>query len=89
MGYTPGVLTAATADMTVTLLLATSRRLLEGAFWSNMIAWILLLKMLILIGCRLGKYLGYSTRTRAMNMDIIHGQWKCPMYMDITYIIKN
>ena len=30
VGYTPGVLTAATADMTVTLLLATSRRLLEG-----------------------------------------------------------
>ena len=30
MGYTPGVLTAATADMTVTLLLATARRLLEG-----------------------------------------------------------
>ena len=30
MGYTPGVLTAATADMTVTLLLATARKLLEG-----------------------------------------------------------
>ena len=30
VGYTPGVLTAATADMTVTLLLATARRLLEG-----------------------------------------------------------
>merc|ERR1711971_1154480 len=30
IGYTPGALTAATADMTVTLLLATSRRLLEG-----------------------------------------------------------
>jgi len=30
VGYTPGVLTAATADMTVSLLLATSRRILEG-----------------------------------------------------------
>jgi len=30
VGYTPGVLTAATADMTVTLLLATARKLLEG-----------------------------------------------------------
>jgi len=30
VGYTPGVLTDATADLTVSLLLATSRRLLEG-----------------------------------------------------------
>ena len=35
VGYTPGVLTAATADMTVTLLLATSRRLLEGGASEN------------------------------------------------------
>ena len=35
VGYTPGVLTAATADMTVTLLLATARRLLEGAASEN------------------------------------------------------
>lgn len=30
IGYTPGVLTDATADLTVALLLATSRRLIEG-----------------------------------------------------------
>jgi len=30
IGYTPDVLTAATADLTVSLLLATSRRILEG-----------------------------------------------------------
>ena len=30
VGYTPGVLTDATAELTVSLLLATSRRLLEG-----------------------------------------------------------
>ena len=37
VGYTPGVLTAATADMTVTLLLATSRRLLEGGASENIL----------------------------------------------------
>merc|ERR1719318_1550099 len=31
VGYTPGVLTDSTADLTVSLLLATSRRLLEGS----------------------------------------------------------
>jgi len=31
VGYTPGVLTASTADLTVSLLLATSRRLMEGS----------------------------------------------------------
>jgi len=31
VGYTPGVLTASTADLTVSLLLATSRRLIEGS----------------------------------------------------------
>lgn len=30
VGYTPGVLTGATAELTVALLLATSRRLKEG-----------------------------------------------------------
>ena len=31
VGFTPGVLTASTADLTVSLLLATSRRLMEGS----------------------------------------------------------
>ena len=31
VGYTPGVLTAATAELTVGLLLATSRRLMEAS----------------------------------------------------------
>lgn len=31
LGYTPGVLTEATAELTVALLLATSRRLMEAA----------------------------------------------------------
>lgn len=30
VGYTPGILTSATAELTVALLLATSRRLKEG-----------------------------------------------------------
>jgi len=32
VGYTPDVLTDATAELTVALLLATSRRLMEGKF---------------------------------------------------------
>lgn len=39
VGYTPGVLTAATADLTVSLLLATSRRLVEGAAALRAGAW--------------------------------------------------
>jgi len=35
IGYTPDVLTDATAELTVALLLATSRRLMPGADFNN------------------------------------------------------
>ena len=39
VGYTPGVLTDATAELTVSLLLATSRRLMEGTTALRSGAW--------------------------------------------------
>ena len=39
VGYTPGVLTDATAELTVSLLLATSRRLMEGSSALRSGAW--------------------------------------------------
>ena len=39
VGYTPGVLTDATAELTVSLLLATSRRLMEGSTALRSGAW--------------------------------------------------
>ena len=39
VGYTPGVLTDATAELTVSLVLATSRRLMEGAGALKAGAW--------------------------------------------------